>query len=185
MVRELLNRRELAAALGVNAQTVTKWTAAGAPVAKRGRQGKPYLYEREAIEQWLQAREAAASNGKAVDLARERARKERAQALLAEQKYQERAGELLEADQVARVWSAQLNAVRMKLLSLPTRPQFASVAGQLEAAVRECLVELAEGSLEQECEGQQLCGAPTSTGAPCQNRAKAGGRCHIPAHQAA
>lgn len=113
-----LKRRVLAERLGVHPMTVTKWEQDGLPIAHRGRRGKPSLYDEAACRAWLEARETA-SDGAPVDLARERARKERAQALLTEQTYATRAETLLPAEDVDRLWSTELTAVRAKLLALP------------------------------------------------------------------
>ncbi len=113
----LLTRRALAAAFGVHMQTVTKWEQDGLPIAKRGRKGKPSTYRESDVKAWLEAREAAASKSGMVDVAQERARKENAQAKLAEQTYQVRARTLLPAEEVARLWSAEVTAVRSVILS--------------------------------------------------------------------
>lgn len=148
-----LTRRELATALGVHMMTVTKWERDGLPIAERGRRGKASLYDEAACRAWLEAREVAA-DGAPVDLARERARKERAQALLAEQQYAARGRALLPAEEVEKVWGAHVAAVRAKLLALPltladrihragTLHGVAGVEAALEQAVRDVLTELA------------------------------------------
>ena len=86
MPENLLTRTELAKQLDRNRQTITKWTAAGMPVAKRGSRGKPHLYRVSVVLAWLAARDEIAKSGQALDLTQQRARKELAQALLAEQK---------------------------------------------------------------------------------------------------
>lgn len=116
----LLTRRELAEQLGVHMQTVTKWEREGLPVAERGRKGKPSLYSEIQARAWLQVREDAAQTGQTLDLARERANKERWQAALAEQTFQTRARRLLPADEVERVWGATVAAVRAKVLATYT-----------------------------------------------------------------
>lgn len=191
----LLTRRELAEVHDVHPQTVTKWERAGMPIAERGRRGVPSLYDPDQVDRWLKAREDAAESGKVVDLTRERARKERALARLNELRYQERARELVPTDEVAEVWGAHINAVRTKLLALPitlvdrlfraAKRGHTAVEYELEKAVREILTEIAEGDLEDELEAEDLCGAPTAAGTPCQNKAKEGGRCHIASHQKA
>lgn len=52
-----------------------------------------------------------------MDVAQERARKERAQAELAEQTFQVRARSLLPAEEVARLWGAEVTGVRSVILS--------------------------------------------------------------------
>lgn len=113
----LLTRRELADRLHVHMQTVTKWEREGMPIAERGRKGRASRYREEDVRAWLDAREAAAKQSGHVDVTQERARKERAQAVLAEQLAATRARHLLPADEVARVWSAEVAAVRSIILA--------------------------------------------------------------------
>lgn len=114
----LLTRRALAAKLEVHMGTIVKWDRDGMPVAQRGRKGKPSLYDEAAVRHWLAEREAAAAEpGAAMDLVQERAKKEHWQALLAQQTHQVRAHELLPAAEVAKAWSAEVAAVRTKILS--------------------------------------------------------------------
>jgi hypothetical protein len=80
---DTLTRRELAAAFGVHMMTVTKWEQDGMPTAVRGRKGKPSVYRESDVRAWLDAREASAQKTGQVDVAQERARKERAQGLRA------------------------------------------------------------------------------------------------------
>lgn len=116
----LCTRRQLAELLGQHMQTVTKWEQDGMPITERGRRGKPSLYAVAAVQAWLEAREVAAQTGGAVDVARQRARKELAQAVLAEQTYQIRAKELLPRQDVEKAWAGEVSAVRTKLLSWST-----------------------------------------------------------------
>lgn len=116
MTRTLMTRRELAACLGCHPQTIVKWEAEGLQVVERGRRGKPSTYDLAAVQAWLKAREEAARGGDSPDLVRERARKERAQALLAEQLHATRAAKLLPADAVARVWAKERERARRGIL---------------------------------------------------------------------
>lgn len=113
----LLTRRVLAAVLGVHMQTVFKWERDGLPLAVRGRKGKPSKYREADARAWIQAREDAAKKSGTVDVAQERARKERAQAVLAEQTYEARARELLPRVEVQKAWEAEVVAVRNKLFA--------------------------------------------------------------------
>lgn len=115
----LVTRRDLAKRLDVHMQTVCKWEQDGMPIAQRGRAGKPSLYDELAVRAWLEAREVAAKTSGTVDVARERAMKERAQAELARQTYQMRQRELVPRVEVERVWSSEVAAVRTKLLAIP------------------------------------------------------------------
>lgn len=113
-----LTRRELAKAMGVVMQTVTKWEARGMPVLQRGRKGKPSYYDLAACEQWKAAIEQQGNTGSTVDVAMERARKERAQAAIAEQLFQQRANTLLPREETERQWEQHIVGTRNTMLTL-------------------------------------------------------------------
>lgn len=124
-------------------------------MARRGRGGRPSLYDVEKCRAWLKAREAPGLGETPGGLFKERARRELAQALLAEQTFEMRARLLLPAEEVERTWAAEIRAVRALLLSWKTtladRFHRAAVlngvdgvAQEVEAAVREVLTQLAE-----------------------------------------
>lgn len=116
----LLTRRELAAALDVHMQSITRWERDGMPTAKRGSRGRPSLYDKAACLAWKAARDKATESPMGtISLELERARKEHAQALLAEQLHATREGKLLKREDVERTWSAHVAAVRNRLLHLP------------------------------------------------------------------
>lgn len=108
------------------------------------------------VRKWKRNREKAAQQNGTVDLTRERARKERSQAELAEQTLAVRAGELVRASEVAETWAAEIAAVRSKLLSWPATlsdrvyrvAELEDVRGVekvLTEAVEELLLELSTG----------------------------------------
>jgi transcriptional regulator with XRE-family HTH domain len=113
-----LTRRGLSEALGVHMMTITKWERAGMPIAERGAKGRPSYYDEAAVRAWVQLRDESARkpNGP-VDLVADRARKERAQAALAEQAYLIRHRDLLPREEVERTWAGEVSATRAKLLS--------------------------------------------------------------------
>lgn len=116
---DLVTRRELATLLGRHMMTVKKWERDGMPIAARGRKGKPSFYRESDVRRWLEARDKAAATSGVVDVAQERARKERAQAVLAEQTFQIRDRELLPRAEVEKIWTAEQAAVRTKFLAVP------------------------------------------------------------------
>lgn len=118
----LVTRRVLADRLGVHPMTVVKWEQDGAPVAQRGARGRASLYDPAAVVAWKAARDKAATERPEghVDVAAERARKERAQAVLAEQTFAARARRLLPIDEVERVWAGEVAAVRSAILATYT-----------------------------------------------------------------
>ncbi len=116
----LISRRELAVAMGVHMQTITKWEREGMPIAKRGRKGRPSLYRLADVRAWHEAREAAAKTGAGVDVAAARASKETWQGKLAEQSYLVRSRELLPRADVEKAWSLEIAAVRTIIMSAYT-----------------------------------------------------------------
>ncbi len=151
--RRLLTRIELAKRLGVYPDTISKWERAGLPVAEPGRRGLASLYELAEVQKWRSDREKTARDNGTVDLTREKARRERAQALVAEQTLAIRARELIPREEVAEVWSAEIAAVRSKLLAWPSTlsdrlHRAAELGGlrgiekEIKAAVDELLLEL-------------------------------------------
>jgi len=117
---DVLTRRDLARRLSVHMQTITKWEREGMPIAERGRKGRASTYREADVRGWLTAREAAAKTSGTVDVAQERARKERAQAILAEQTYQARSRDLLPAVEVEKAWNTEVQAVRQAILATYT-----------------------------------------------------------------
>jgi phage terminase Nu1 subunit (DNA packaging protein) len=154
----LVTSKQLATSLDCHPRSIAKWLDEGAPVAVRGRGGRPSLYDEEAFTTWVQAREEQAQHS--PDLLVSRARKEMAQALEAEQRVALKARTLIHVDDVERVWSAQVSAIRSRLLAMPTEladklhrvatlDGVAGVETVLEAAVHDVLRELA-GGIEQD-----------------------------------
>lgn len=115
----LVTRLELAKIIRVDPRTIQKWTEIGLPTAKRGRGGRASLYSVADVLAWRDTHIAPATSASGLSLADERARRERAQAELAEQTLAIRARNLLDAEEVERAWSAILSAIRAKLLAVP------------------------------------------------------------------
>jgi phage terminase Nu1 subunit (DNA packaging protein) len=146
--------------LGRDGRTISKWLEEGLPLAKRGRGGRPSLYDEAKCRRWIASREKQTATPGVVDLARERARKERAQAVLAEQTFQARSRELLPRAEVEKMWAAEVAAVRTKLLALPTvladqlhraavLEGVDGVEARLQTAILDVLTELATSQVEQ------------------------------------
>lgn len=103
------------------------------PVTTRGRGGRPSRYDEKIVRAWLAAREESAKPNGLVDVAKERARRERAQATLAEQTFLMRQRELLPRAEVEKIWAAEIAAVRTMLLaSYTTHADRVFRAGTLE-----------------------------------------------------
>ena len=120
MAEKLLTRREAAARLGVHHQTIINWEKGGLVPDVRGRRGVASKFKLSTIQAWRDAHdlEARKELGETSPAA-ERAGRDRAQRKLLEQTYEVRARHLLPADEVRKVWTAHIAAVRAKILSLP------------------------------------------------------------------
>lgn len=115
----LLTRRELATCLGVHMQTVTKWEREAMPIALAGGPGRPTYYSEAEVRGWLADRAAKAAEPTPGRMSSMDARAQRDlwQARLAEQQHKLRSRELLQVDEVQRVWMAEVTAVRATVLN--------------------------------------------------------------------
>lgn len=133
--------------------TITKWEQDGMPIAERGRRGKPSLYRLVDVDAWRQQREEKATNTGVASVSLERARRDRAQAVLAEQMARIRARDWLPREEVARQLQEEIDAAKAKLLSWEStlahrlyraavNEKLPGVERVLHVAVREVLLEL-------------------------------------------
>jgi phage terminase Nu1 subunit (DNA packaging protein) len=119
----LLTRTELAAALGVNPVTITKWQGEGLPVAVQGGRGRESKYRMVDVWRWGLERErqraGAGRDGADLNLPIEHAKLKRAQRLKLEADERRRSGETLERADVARTVGLMIQAIRSGVLRLP------------------------------------------------------------------
>jgi phage terminase Nu1 subunit (DNA packaging protein) len=137
-VAELLMTRDaLARLFTVTPGTIVRWARDGMPVATGGGQGRQASYRPSVCVAWrLAAIEAKYADQAGLDPRVERARRDAAQASLAEQLHRRRSGEMLEREDVRRTWSNVVLAIRSRLLALPQ-----SVAAQCAQATDPAAVE--------------------------------------------
>ena len=151
-----LTRLELAAELGHSVRTIGKWEREGLPVLARGRGGQPSTYSQADVRRWLEARRRRLRSDQEA-LTAARTRRELAMARLGEQQHAVRSGKLLPIEDVDRLWSGQVAAIRARLLAIPIAladrvHRIAAIEGPagvervLQDAVYEALRELAEGN---------------------------------------
>ena len=150
---KLLTGEELSDMLSVSPGTIRSWARRGMPIARRGRRGDktcPSLYHEVDVRQWREKRESERQ-----ELTQARARKDRAQALLAEQTVRLRARGLVWRVDADRVWAAEVDRICRNLRSwvkpLSRRLSKAASGGglpavqaALETAVHEKLTELSK-----------------------------------------
>jgi phage terminase Nu1 subunit (DNA packaging protein) len=158
MADTLLTRNALAQRLQgltpgkpLNPGSITRWVRDGCPVVRQGR-GRPSLYSEREVRAWLHARDEEARRSGVVDLTAERARKERALAIEAEQRIAIRARQYLPAAEVEKVWTAEVAAVRAAILhtytSAADRVHRAAVLEGV-AGVQAVLRDIAHGLLRE------------------------------------
>jgi phage terminase Nu1 subunit (DNA packaging protein) len=147
----LQTRRAMAADAEVSLRTFADLEAAGVVVpAERGRGGRASLYDpvatlRQILHHLRQERPAGGEQSA-------RMRRDLAQAALAEQTHQARAGALLPVKEVRHAWLSIVVAVRAKLLRLPSAMADllahastpAEVQRILDAEIRSVLTELSQ-----------------------------------------
>jgi phage terminase Nu1 subunit (DNA packaging protein) len=164
----LVNKRELAAALDVHEQTISRLIEAGCPVEQGGATGTPYQFNLDRVRNWVADREArliAASSAREAQLRarqkveisdpqstmpRSMSAKETREWLQAEHIAQRLAVErrqLIPREEVARDYAAVFGVIRQNMLGLAPKlvrslnldaPQ----QHQVEVAVRQTLIEL-------------------------------------------
>jgi phage terminase Nu1 subunit (DNA packaging protein) len=112
----LLTRRELAERFCVSPETTFKWERSGMPCALSDGPGKPSYFSESDVRAWMskRAEQAGAGSNGGLD---PREQKELWQARLAEQQYQLRAGELVRAADMSKLWDAEIVAVRAIILN--------------------------------------------------------------------
>jgi hypothetical protein len=111
--RKLLTRLELAAVLDCHVRSISRLQADGLPVARRGRGGRKTLFDERVAVAWMLSREATHVGVEA--LRRCTAEKLHAEAILLDQTFKIRARDLLPRDEVEKVWSLEISAVRALL----------------------------------------------------------------------
>lgn len=146
MTDKLLTKQELCEALDLSISSIGNYQQMGMPVADRGKQGKPSLYNLEDCRAWINENIKAGSE----DMSAAKLRKLQAEASLAELELQRERGELVEIEEVAKQVADAFSRVRSKLLTIPTKTSGLVYALQsqrevqavLDEAIREVLLEL-------------------------------------------
>lgn len=144
--RNLVTRKELAAALGCDVRTTSRFQDEGMPVAKPGKGGRPSLFDLRACLKWKAARDKTpAIAGPNAS----RQRKELAQAIEAEQRIAIKAKDLVSSADVEQMIAGEYARCRTKLLGLPRKAKAvlphlsAKDVMALDVLVREALEDLA------------------------------------------
>lgn len=198
MTKKLVTRSELAKDLGNDPQTITKWVAAGMPVAERGRRGRGHRYRKADVVAWLKKRETKIAS-RDNDLNAARTRKELAQAIVSELRAAEIRQDLLPRDDVEQLMAAERDAIKAKLLIWSTTlpdllyrtAKLRGVGGLeivIEKAVHEILEEFADPERPIECPNclvdlvsvdvdPHVCRGRTARGKRCKNKAGESGFC--------
>jgi phage terminase Nu1 subunit (DNA packaging protein) len=154
--KKLLDRQELAEAMGVIPGTITRWERDGMPVAKRAPRGKPSKFDLAAVREWREAVDAEAE-AQTLSLSEERAKLAKRQREKLELEMRVRRGELVELATVSKEFADIATAVRTRLRAISTTvaPQLAGLdAKAAEALLRtridDALRELARGETPAE-----------------------------------
>jgi phage terminase Nu1 subunit (DNA packaging protein) len=120
-----LSVTQIADGFSVTSKTVRAWIREGLPTLEDGSKGKgngAVIRLRDAVRWYMETRLA--------DPAKQRARKDAAQADAYEMANEKTRGTLLDADEVAQAWSEMIANARAKLLAMPTKlsPRLVNIA---------------------------------------------------------
>ncbi len=164
----VLNLQQTALLLGVSAPTVKALVEQGLPALERGGHGKPWEFDMAAVAAWdRECGPNARRDGQSgvLDPSIEKARKDRAQAELAELELAKRRGRMIDVDDVEKMMTDDYARVRARLLSMPSKlaPLVVTITDPAEAdavltiEVSEALGELASGGdIADESDGADL-----------------------------
>ena len=114
-----VSRLQLAALLGTHEDRVTKYTARGMPVVRKGGTGEASVYDAVACLAWWRAQQDVTPAGGA-NLVGARASLARVQTERGELELRKRRGDVLERADVEREWIGIVVAARARLLALPS-----------------------------------------------------------------
>lgn len=142
-----VGREQLALLAGCHPDEISRAAKRGMPVLEPGGPGVAGVYDSVTALQWFRARRGGTAEA-------ERARRDAAQAALAEQLLATRSRALLPAVEVERVWGSACGAIKAGLQTIPTTEAeklvaiavehgAAGVEARLEAIVQRVLTELA------------------------------------------
>jgi phage terminase Nu1 subunit (DNA packaging protein) len=126
----LADKKLLCELFGVSVRSLTEWTKEGMPVASAGGRGKSNSYDTVEVIAWHLERKVAKAteegdfdpgSAQGAELIKERTRKTRADADMAEHKLQLARLEVVGADQVLHAWATLTADFRQAALQLPLR----------------------------------------------------------------
>ncbi|MGH0035325.1 MAG: hypothetical protein ACQGVK_09895 [Myxococcota bacterium] len=156
----VLNRSELADALGLDPRTIDKFVRRGMPNRRRAdrSRGQTWVFDLADVVEWL--REKAASEAAVGDaggsLREARLRRELALADLAVMERDERAADLIEVDTAAAELERELAAIRSRLLAIPNRAAPALLRLKGAAAIRDALRRHIDEALDELSSAEDL-----------------------------
>jgi phage terminase Nu1 subunit (DNA packaging protein) len=145
----LLTRREIAEAFNTHMQTITKWEAAGLPIAERGSRGRRSRYALPAVVAWYVNRESQArgvGNG-ALDPLHERALLDRQRRQALEFDLAKKRGDFVPLRAVELRWSRRIIEARNQMRGLPSRARQRLNLSLTDASVLADMVDQVLGEL--------------------------------------
>ena len=120
----LFPKAKMAEVLGVTIRGLDKARRNGFGLVQAGKESRKSLYDiRQAVPAWteyqIRRRTGNVRRGKALDPVEQRARKDAAQAALAEQRHAQLSGQLIDRAEQVHEWGRLVSACRNRLLALP------------------------------------------------------------------
>ncbi|OGR93697.1 MAG: hypothetical protein A2V88_00625 [Elusimicrobia bacterium RBG_16_66_12] len=139
-----INKRELAALIGVSVTAVDGWIARGCPAIERGGLGRRWRFDPDAVRAWLESRRHGRTEHalRAQQIRLARARADRIELDLAIKRE-----DIVDARDVEAALSEEYSKLREQLLSIPDRAASHFPAADRDR-VREILVAILRASLD-------------------------------------
>lgn len=153
---EVVNKSRLCLLTGRSRQQIDRWIIEGCPVAEAAKdKGGEWKFNTAQVFDWLENR--ADADEEKIDLNGERARLAKEQADSQALRNARLRAELLPAEEVESAWQSAIGRSRALLLGIPTSTAAQIVllarkhddAQEAERAIRELLVKLIDGSLNE------------------------------------
>lgn len=118
-----LNKSQVVELLGCSMQRISTLIAQGLPVLQRGSRGKDWAFDGAAIVEWVRQQEAAklGDTGEKLDPDQAKARKDQAQAELAELELAKRRGALIEVAKVEAMMAGDYAFTKQRMLAMPSK----------------------------------------------------------------
>jgi phage terminase Nu1 subunit (DNA packaging protein) len=177
---KIVNKRDLAAILGVSERSLTSWSKKGMPIVHEGERGEENQYDTAAVIRWMVEREAM--KARQAETPNDRLARRKAEEI--ELRLAEKRGESIPAGEIGPAWTGFVIASRQALRSMAAdlAPALALLEGAdpmrdlLEESIDEALRNLAATEDDEPGAAPPAAGSASALGATGADAAVGVGR---------